>query len=133
MMFRATCFHLIMLPGCLALTILTWTFPRQMTMVAIPNFPILRHEIPVPLWLAEVFRLDEIEPEFAPAMAYVSMTAPGVVRGPHQHREQADLFCFVGPSAVVPMHSALTRFRDEFVEHIRLGACPFEKVKAGHG
>lgn len=49
-------------------------------------------------WLAEVFRLDEIEPEFAPAMAYVSMTAPGVVRGPHQHREQTDLFCFVGPS-----------------------------------
>jgi NADH-quinone oxidoreductase subunit F len=32
--------------------------------------------------------------------------------------------CFVGPSAVVPMHSALTRFRDEFEEHIRLGACP---------
>jgi NADH-quinone oxidoreductase subunit F len=33
--------------------------------------------------------------------------------------------CFVGPSAVVPMHSALTRFRDEFVAHIEQGGCPF--------
>jgi NADH-quinone oxidoreductase subunit F len=41
--------------------------------------------------------------------------------------------CFVGPSAVVPMHSALTRFREEFEEHIRLGACPFGKVEALHG
>jgi NADH-quinone oxidoreductase subunit F len=32
--------------------------------------------------------------------------------------------CFVGPSAVVPMHSALTRFRDEFVAHIEQGRCP---------
>jgi dTDP-4-dehydrorhamnose 3,5-epimerase len=49
-------------------------------------------------WLAEVFRVDEIDPELAPAMAYVSMTAPQVVRGPHEHRDQTDLFCFVGPS-----------------------------------
>ncbi|MBW8825654.1 MAG: SLBB domain-containing protein [Acidobacteria bacterium] len=32
--------------------------------------------------------------------------------------------CFVGPSAVVPMHSALTRFREEFVEHINHRGCP---------
>jgi NADH-quinone oxidoreductase subunit F len=38
--------------------------------------------------------------------------------------------CFVGPSAVVPMHSALTRFRHEFEEHIRLGACPNREVHA---
>jgi NADH-quinone oxidoreductase subunit F len=37
--------------------------------------------------------------------------------------------CFVGPSAVVPMHSALTRFRHEFEEHIALGACPFTARK----
>lgn len=49
-------------------------------------------------WLVEVFRRDEVEPELAPAMAYVSMTAPGVVRGPHEHRHQTDWFCFVGPS-----------------------------------
>jgi dTDP-4-dehydrorhamnose 3,5-epimerase len=31
-------------------------------------------------------------------MAYVSETLPGVRRGPHEHREQADYFCFFGPS-----------------------------------
>ena len=33
-----------------------------------------------------------------PAMAYISMTRPGVARGPHEHREQADYFAFIGPS-----------------------------------
>ena len=32
--------------------------------------------------------------------------------------------CFVGPSAVVPIQSAIHRFRDEFLTHIREGACP---------
>jgi len=49
-------------------------------------------------WLMEVFRKDEIPPEYFPAMGYVSATKPGVIRGPHEHREQADLFCFIGPS-----------------------------------
>lgn len=49
-------------------------------------------------WLAELFRHDEIEQEFYPAMAYISMTEPGVQRGPHEHADQADLFCFLGPS-----------------------------------
>ena len=49
-------------------------------------------------WLAELFRLDEIPAEFAPAMAYISFTRPGVQRGPHEHVDQADLFCFIGPS-----------------------------------
>ena len=31
-------------------------------------------------------------------MAYVSSTHPGVTRGPHEHVDQADLFCFIGPS-----------------------------------
>jgi dTDP-4-dehydrorhamnose 3,5-epimerase len=38
-------------------------------------------------WLAENF----------PVMAYVSVTNPGVGRGPHAHRYQTDLFCFYGP------------------------------------
>ena len=29
-------------------------------------------------------------------MAYVSLTHPGVSRGPHEHVEQADYFCFIG-------------------------------------
>jgi dTDP-4-dehydrorhamnose 3,5-epimerase len=48
-------------------------------------------------WLAEIFRSDDPAVP-APAMAYVSMTRPGIVRGPHEHREQTDIFCFVGPS-----------------------------------
>ena len=49
-------------------------------------------------WLMELFRHDELAPELYPAMNYVSMTGPGVVRGPHEHCEQSDLFCFAGPS-----------------------------------
>jgi dTDP-4-dehydrorhamnose 3,5-epimerase len=47
-------------------------------------------------WLAELFRCDNLEKEFYPAMAYISVTEPNVQRGPHEHVEQADLFCFVG-------------------------------------
>jgi len=49
-------------------------------------------------WLTELFRHDELAEEFFPAMAYISSTNPGVARGPHEHRDQADLFCFIGPS-----------------------------------
>jgi len=49
-------------------------------------------------WLTELFRQDELTEEFCPAMAYISSTEPGVTRGPHEHVDQADLFCFIGPS-----------------------------------
>lgn len=49
-------------------------------------------------WLAEQFRTDELEQEQVPVMSYISMTQPGVARGPHEHREQTDYFCFIGPS-----------------------------------
>jgi dTDP-4-dehydrorhamnose 3,5-epimerase len=49
-------------------------------------------------WLTELFRIDEWPAEFHPAMAYISSTLPGVTRGPHEHVDQADLFCFLGPS-----------------------------------
>ncbi len=49
-------------------------------------------------WLAELFRHDELTAEFYPAMAYISSTNPNVTRGPHEHVDQADLFCFIGPS-----------------------------------
>jgi dTDP-4-dehydrorhamnose 3,5-epimerase len=49
-------------------------------------------------WLCELFRHDEIPAEFHPVMAYISMTKPGVARGPHEHVDQADCFCFIGPS-----------------------------------
>ncbi len=47
-------------------------------------------------WLAELFRHDEIGEEFYPVMSYISVTEPNVQRGPHEHVEQADLFCFLG-------------------------------------
>lgn len=49
-------------------------------------------------WLAELFRHDDLDLEFHPAMAYISFSKPGVIRGPHEHLDQADLFCFLGPS-----------------------------------
>jgi dTDP-4-dehydrorhamnose 3,5-epimerase len=49
-------------------------------------------------WLCELFRHDEIPAAFHPAMGYLSVTDPGVTRGPHEHVDQADYFCFLGPS-----------------------------------
>lgn len=49
-------------------------------------------------WLAELFRVDELSPELRPAMGYASMSRPGVQRGPHEHADQTDWFCFLGPS-----------------------------------
>ncbi|MDP2877674.1 MAG: dTDP-4-dehydrorhamnose 3,5-epimerase family protein, partial [Holophaga sp.] len=48
-------------------------------------------------WLAELFRHDEVAEEFHPVMSYISVTLPGVLRGPHEHVDQADLFAWVGP------------------------------------
>jgi len=49
-------------------------------------------------WLAELFQHDDLAAEFFPVMSYISFTTPGVQRGPHEHVDQADLFCFIGPS-----------------------------------
>ncbi len=53
-------------------------------------------------WLVELFRADVLEAAglgaAQPVMAYLSMTRPGVARGPHEHREQTDFFAFTGPS-----------------------------------
>jgi len=49
-------------------------------------------------WLAELFRSDELDASVMPVMAYLSMTQPGVARGPHEHLDQTDYFCFMGPS-----------------------------------
>ena len=46
-------------------------------------------------WLSEIYRSDEIS--YQPQMSYISVTKPGVVRGPHEHKKQADFFVFSGP------------------------------------
>lgn len=48
-------------------------------------------------WLAEVWRNDESG--FSPMMAYVSVTKPTVIRGPHEHKFQSDGFVFLGPGS----------------------------------
>ena len=45
-------------------------------------------------WLIEFFRQDELPSALHPVMGYLSMTHPGVARGPHEHRDQTDLFVF---------------------------------------
>ena len=45
-------------------------------------------------WLSEFFRKDELAPARHPVMGYISLTHPGVARGPHEHRDQTDLFVF---------------------------------------
>ncbi len=47
--------------------------------------------------LAELFRSDELSAEFHPKMATACWTEPGVVRGPHEHVDQANLLVFPGP------------------------------------
>lgn len=45
-------------------------------------------------WLSEVFRHDELDDSVYPVMGYLSLTKPGVERGPHEHYDQTDLFVF---------------------------------------
>ena len=49
-------------------------------------------------WLMELFRKDdpELVSGFEPLMSYISVTHPDVTRGPHEHKEQTDYFCFLG-------------------------------------
>ncbi len=73
-------------------------------------------------WLCEIYREDEIDYKiskttqsavgphidlvekesiefdvYRPVMSYISMTNPGITRGPHEHKYQTDFFVFVGP------------------------------------
>ncbi|MDH4028289.1 MAG: WxcM-like domain-containing protein [Nitrospirota bacterium] len=45
-------------------------------------------------WLSEIIREDETD--FRSSMTYLSLTRPGLARGPHEHAEQTDYFCFIG-------------------------------------
>ncbi len=47
-------------------------------------------------WLIEVFRQDELLEDLYPLMGYISLTHPGVTRGPHEHHFQWDHFIFLG-------------------------------------
>ncbi len=46
-------------------------------------------------WLVELFRNDDLPAGFEPVMGYLSVTHPGVARGPHEHQFQSDGFVFL--------------------------------------
>ncbi len=46
-------------------------------------------------WLSEIWRTDETD--YLPKMSYASLTKAGMVRGPHEHKQQTDCFVFIGP------------------------------------
>ena len=48
-------------------------------------------------FLVETFRVDNLPDNLQPVMSYVSYTQSGVARGPHEHKKQTDIFCFMGP------------------------------------
>ena len=48
-------------------------------------------------YLIETFRMDTQPEKIQPLMSYVSYTEPGIGRGPHEHRQQTDIFAFIGP------------------------------------
>lgn len=58
--------------------------------------PIVKHE-DTRGWVTELYRADETQPDVMPVMTYVSVTKPGVARGPHAHVRQTDTFGFLGP------------------------------------
>ena len=48
-------------------------------------------------YLVETFRTDTLPERIRPQMSYLSVTEPGIARGPHEHMHQTDVFSFVGP------------------------------------
>jgi dTDP-4-dehydrorhamnose 3,5-epimerase len=46
-------------------------------------------------WLTELYRDDEFPEGFEPTMGYLSVTKPGIERGPHEHVDQTDGFVFL--------------------------------------
>jgi len=48
-------------------------------------------------FLIETYRADNIEIP-TPQMSYISATFAGFARGPHEHKHQTDVFCFLGTS-----------------------------------
>jgi dTDP-4-dehydrorhamnose 3,5-epimerase len=76
-------------------------------------------------WLTEIYRKDEVEAHNLPVMTYLSLTRPGIARGPHEHLEQTDLFAFPGPSVFriflwdnrIKSHSYLFRMEIELGEN----------------
>ena len=44
----------------------------------------------------ETFRADTLPEDLKPVMSYVSYTEPGMGQGPHENKQQTDIFAFLG-------------------------------------
>ena len=53
--------------------------------------------------LIELFRQDWLPEDSMPVMGYISLTHGGIIRGPHEHNDQTDMFCFIGPATFLVM------------------------------
>lgn len=61
-------------------------------------------------WLTELIREDELPGGIVPRMAYLSVTHPGIGRGPHEHRDQTDIFCFLSGRFVLKLWDRRSRY-----------------------
>jgi len=52
-------------------------------------------------YLLELYRQDWLPEDFHPQMAYMSITNPGIARGPHEHMDQTDVFIFLAQSLFI--------------------------------
>lgn len=50
-------------------------------------------------FLVETYRIDTLPEGVKPVMSYLSSTEPGIARGPHEHKDQTDVFAFIGPGS----------------------------------
>lgn len=78
------------------------TTSNEMTIPGVVIRPVKRFTDPRG-WLMELYRDDELPEGFAPVMGYISLTHPGVARGPHEHRDQTDGFVFLSGSYEVTL------------------------------
>jgi dTDP-4-dehydrorhamnose 3,5-epimerase len=77
---------------------------KTLTKIPVVKYKNLQRHIDERGWLLELFREDEMPATaqssrpycdpYDPVMGYISMTNAGVIRGPHEHVEQTDLFIF---------------------------------------
>lgn len=65
--------------------------------------------------LTELFRHDELPESFRPTMSYLSVTHPGIARGPHEHVDQTDGFAFIDGTYELYLWENRPGNRDAFV------------------
>jgi len=69
---------------------------KNRTINGIHVHPLVKH-VDERGFLVETFRSDTLPDGLTPVMSYVSYTEPQTARGPHEHKNQTDIFAFLGP------------------------------------